>query len=682
METQHKLPFRPDIQGLRAIAIAIVVFAHAGAPGFAGGFVGVDVFFVLSGFLITGLLVEEHLANGTIRYGTFLARRLRRLLPALLVMAICVLCLATLLLSPYEAKMQTGSFLYAVSWTSNFYFSFAEFDYFAALKAKDLFLHTWSLGIEEQFYVVWPWIIAFAFTLMARRDRSRHQLRALSAINITVLVASLGLCVYWSTTEQLLSFYMMPARGWQFALGSLVFVISRPGWSAQAGSPGRTRLLALRTFAATLGLALIAVSTTLLHSNLNYPGLYAVLPSVGTALVIVASTAGIGPPVARWLGSRPLVWIGDRSYSLYLWHWPVLMLGGAFGIADSGVGVVSLIITSLLLAAASYRWIELPFWKGRFSQLRPRLVTLSAMLALLASFGLANVASKIPLSDSTAVAGQDAAGIRTDTADIFVAGLDCDSWYHSSEVVPCETGDAEAQHTIALIGDSIGTQWVSMLPEIYKSPDWRIVVLAKSACTIADLEYYYKPAGGNYDVCTEWRGRSIDYLAKLQPDIVFIGSSAASEFSESEWVGGTRRIVAKLVPAVDHVVILPGTPGLSFDGPSCLQAPYRFTSRLRDSESLCEETQQSMHSDTIAGYLAKAASDFENAHVLNLNDLVCPNRRCAARSQSGIPVFRDNQHLTASFVVSQSSEVLSRLDAIGVGPSAFTGPLSTASIAH
>lgn len=682
METQHKLPFRPDIQGLRAIAIAIVVFAHAGAPGFAGGFVGVDVFFVLSGFLITGLLVEEHLANGTIRYGAFLARRLRRLLPALLVMAICVLCLATLLLSPYEASMQTGSFLYAVSWTSNFYFSFAEFDYFAALKAKDLFLHTWSLGIEEQFYVVWPWIIALAFALAAGKGRSRYQLRTLSVINIAVVVASLGLCVYWSTTDQLLSFYMMPARGWQFALGSLVFVISRSGWSEQAGSRGHSRSRALKAFAASVGLALIAVSTTLLHSNLNYPGLYAVLPSIGAALLILASSGGAGPSFTRWLGGRPLVWVGDRSYSLYLWHWPVLMLGGAFGIGDSGGGVILLIFTSMLLATASYRWVELPFWKGRFSQLRPRLVTLSAMLALLTSFGLADFASRIPQPDSNLVANQAAAGIRTDTADVFVAGLHCDSWYHSSEVVPCETGDAEAQHTIALIGDSIGTQWVSVLPEIYKAPDWRIVVLAKSACTIADLEYYYKPAGGNYDVCTEWRNRSIDYLAKLQPDVVFIGSSAASGFSESEWIGGTRRIVAKLVPAVDHVVILPGTPGLSFDGPSCLQAPYRFTSRLRDSQNLCEEPQQSGRSDKIAGYLAKAAGDFENAHVLNLNDLVCPNRRCAARSQSGIPVFRDSQHLTASFVVAQSTEVLSRLDAIGVGPSAFTGPLSTASIAR
>jgi peptidoglycan/LPS O-acetylase OafA/YrhL len=682
METLRKLPFRPDIQGLRAIAIAIVVFAHADVPGFSGGFVGVDIFFVLSGFLITRLLVEERLATGTIRYGTFLVRRLRRLLPALLVMAISVLCIASLLLSSYEARMQTGSFHYAVTWTSNFYFAFAEFDYFASLRAKDLFLHTWSLGIEEQFYVIWPWLMALAFALAAGRRRSGCELRILSAVIIAVFVASLGLCIYWSRTEQMLSFYMMPARGWQFALGSLVFLASRSVGSGKNGSVEGSSPRALQTLAGAVGLVLIGTSATFLHSDLNYPGLYALLPSVGTALVIHAGSGHSDSAVTRLLASRPLAWVGDRSYSLYLWHWPVLMLGVALGARDSSLAVVWLIIASMFLAAVSYRWVELPFWKGSLSHLRPRLLALSAMLAILSSCGAANVATNAPNHYSNTAADLKVAGIRADNPRIFVAGLNCDSWYHSSDVRPCETGGAEARHTVALIGDSIGTQWASVLPEIYKAPEWRVVVLTKSACAIADLEYYYKPAGGTYDVCTEWRNRSIDYLAELRPDIVFIGSSATPEFSESEWVGGTNRIVAKLAPAARHVVMVPGTPALSFDGPSCLQEPYRFTSRLRDSEYLCEEAQQSARSDEVAAYLAKSASNFGNAHVLNLNDLVCPNRRCSARSRSGIPVFRDSQHLTASFVVAQSTEVLSRLDALGVGPSALTASESTASIAH
>ena len=266
MNSEQKIPYRPDIQGLRAIAIAIVVLAHANIPGFAGGFVGVDVFFVLSGFLITGLLVKERLETWTIRYGTFLSRRLRRLLPALVVMLVMVLFLTSMLLSSYEAQMQTGSFLYSATWTSNFYFAFAEFDYFAVLKAKDVFLHTWSLGIEEQFYVVWPWLVALSFALAPTSSKPDRDYRSLFIVIAVVFVIGIGLCLYWSQTRPLLSFYMMPSRGWQFALGASVFAYShrsRLGWS---GDTGIFHSTTARRLAGILGLILIIGSAVLLHA--------------------------------------------------------------------------------------------------------------------------------------------------------------------------------------------------------------------------------------------------------------------------------------------------------------------------------------------------------------------------------------------------------------------------------
>jgi peptidoglycan/LPS O-acetylase OafA/YrhL len=668
---EPRIPYRPDIQGLRAIAIAIVVLAHAQVPGFGGGFVGVDLFFVLSGFLITGLLVKERLETGTIRYGTFLARRLRRLLPALLVMLVAVLLLAWSLLSSYEASMQTGSFVYSATWTSNFYFAFAEFDYFAALKAKDVFLHTWSLGIEEQFYVVWPWLMTLAFAIAARGSRPDRAFRSLLATISIVFVIGLGVCIYWATTRPLLSFYMMPARGWQFALGAAVFAWSCRSQLGRAASAGFVASTGVRRAAGVLGMALIAGSTVLLHHRLNYPGYYALLPSIGAALLIHAGTGAGKGAASRLLERRGLVWLGDRSYSLYLWHWPVLLLGGAYGFGDTLPGVVSLLAVATLLAALSYRWIEKPVWKGRFSAASPRLVTLTAALAMAATFGLSQSVGTLFITDAVAAAGHVGVDPRADAPNIFVAGLDCDSWYFSSDVVPCGTGNEDAKHTAALIGDSVGTQWASLLPEIYRSPDWRVVVLVKSACTIADVEYFYQPAGGTYDVCTEWRDNAIEYLARLQPDLVFIGSSAGQAFSESEWVDGTRRIVNRLAPAAGNIVIIPGTPALSFDGPSCLREPYRFTSRLRDSRNICEEPQRGAATDAVAAYLARATDDSPNAHVLNLNDLVCPDRRCAARSKDGLTVFRDNQHLTASFVVARSASVQTRLDALGLGPASF-----------
>ncbi|MGB5441281.1 MAG: acyltransferase family protein [Gammaproteobacteria bacterium] len=668
MNSEQKIPYRPDIQGLRAIAIAIVVLAHANIPGFAGGFVGVDVFFVLSGFLITGLLVKERLETGTIRYATFLSRRLRRLLPALLVMLVTVLFLVSMLLSSYEAQMQTGSLVYSATWTSNFYFAFAEFDYFAALKAKDVFLHTWSLGIEEQFYAVWPWLVSLSFVIAAASSKPDRDFRSLFTVIAIFFVVGIGLCLYWAQTAPLLSFYMMPSRGWQFALGASVFVYShrsRLGWSGDSGFLHSTTTMQL---AGALGLVLIIGSAVLLHTELNYPGYYALFPSIGAALLIHAGTGTQAPAVSRILAGRAFVWLGDRSYSLYLWHWPVLLLGGVFGLAKLPAGIATLVGIAILLAVVSYHWIERPFWKGRFSATPTRLVTLMSALAIVVTFGLSHSLTTVVFKDAVASANHGDTDSRADVPKIFVA-FKCDSWYHSSEVVPCVIGDSNARYTAVLIGDSIGTQWASLLPEIYKEPDWQVLVLAKSACAIADLEYYYKPAGEMYDVCTEWRNRSIEYIERLQPDIVFIGSSSTYSFSKTEWVGGTERVIAKLASAVRHVVIIPGTPVLSFDGSSCLKEPYRFTSRLRNSQYICEEALMNTASDDVARYLGRAASGIPNAHILNLNDLVCPGRSCAARSRDGLTVFRDHQHLTASFVVAQTPAVLSRLNSIGLGPS-------------
>ena len=663
------LKFRADIQGLRALAISGVVLAHAHVPGLSGGFVGVDVFFVLSGYLITGLLVSEHIDSGSIRYSRFIARRLKRLLPALIVMLLVTTVLAWSLLSTYEARMQTGSLLYAATWTSNFYFALSEFDYFAALRAKDLFLHTWSLGIEEQFYLVWPWLVALSFAASSRIRSGHGSLAALVAAVSTVFLIGLCLCLYWTQTDFVMSFYMMPARGWQFALGAAVFINAMRPSTARAGARKFLESAIARQAAGILGLILIVGSMVFLNDSMTYPGGYALIPSIGAALAIHAGTDRGNGLVARLLGTRGLVWLGDRSYSLYLWHWPVLLLGGAFGIADTSSGLLVLCAIALGAAIFSYRCIELPLWKGRFSYAVPRQVMLLSALALVVTVGMSRWVPGTMISDASASAGRVGTDPRTDPTDAFGSRLTCDSWYFNSDVRPCVSGDGNALHTVVLMGDSIGTQWAPVLPEIYRRPDWRVVLLSKSACAMADIEYFYEPAGGTYKVCTEWRKKSIEFIAALHPEVVFIGSSPSYDFSKSDWIDGTLRTLEQLVPAAQQIVLIPGTPTLSFDGPSCLREPYRFTHRLRDSRGLCEEAQHSSTSDSVAGYLALAAAGLSNVHVLNLNDLVCPQRRCAARTSAGIPVFRDDQHLTASFARSITPEIQTRLESAGLASS-------------
>ncbi len=660
--------YRPDIQGLRAIAVLAVILAHARIPGFSGGFVGVDVFFVISGFLITGLLLGQWQDTGRIRYFDFLVRRLKRLLPALLVMLVVVQVSSRLLLSSYEALMQTGSLIYAASWTSNLYFAFSEFNYFATLQDKDLYLHTWSLGVEEQFYLVWPGLLLIALSLAGSGSPLRTQLKRLLVLLLVVALVSFTLLIFWAGSDPLKHFYMMPGRAWQFALGAGVFLCSRL-YTQPANKP--RRFLLLVESCALLGLAMLFYSVVVFDEKLAYPGYYALLPSVGAALVLAAGSGLRTARASRLLSSKGLVWLGDRSYSLYLWHWPVLIIGGAYGLSSDGAGLALLFAITLALAMLSYRCIELPFWKGSFSLAAPGRTALgSAMAVVLLVAGSHKLVADIFTGIPSAVYSYDLRP-NNGTPLGFGGRSSCDRWHFDAEVIPCELGSPDAPLTALLIGDSLGANWASVVPQIYTPPQWRVVLLTKSACAIVDVDYVYGPAGGVYQVCSDWRAASVDYIRELHPEIVFIANSAYYEFTESQWIEGTQSVVSNLAAATDFLVMIPGTPELSFDGPSCVRDPYSFTLRLKDSERMCEEKVASNRSAEVATYLESAGSAFENAYVINLSDLVCPGDRCAARSRDGILVFTDNKHLSTSFVRSTAPEVHRRLLEIGAAPEHF-----------
>jgi len=648
---EQKMGFRKDVQGLRALAIAVVVLAHAHVTGFAGGFVGVDVFFVLSGYLITGLLVREKVATGSVHYGRFLARRLKRLLPAMLLMAVAVLTLAAVLLSAYEARMQTGAFPYAVTWTSNLYFALGKFDYFIDLQTSDLFLHTWSLGVEEQFYIVWPWLVMLAVgsTAAATPEKSTKVLVYLFS---AVLLVSLGLCLHWTKYEPLLGFYMMPSRGWQFASGALVFLL-RDGISVPRTIPAPAQRIA-----GVAGVAMMVAAATLLDPTMKYPGLYALLPSFGAALFLSACPAA--SPVNAFFSTRPMVWLGDRSYSLYLWHWPILMFGEAYSLTDSAAGLIALVGAAMLMADLSYRFVELPFWKGRYSDATPiATVATSAVVATIAiGVGWAVTASvfgPVRVADHA-----DNYNPRLDMPKFYAPQFGCDSWYESAEVVACANGP-EAERIVVLFGDSIGVQWEPLISQVFRHPEWQLTILTKSGCAIVDETYYYDRVGGDYEICTQWRERAVEFIKDKKPDVLFVGSSAHYELSARQWVEGSTRIFDELAGESGDIVVLPATPMLSFNGPSCVSEPRRYSARLEDSRRECEERQVDVRGDEVADYLREAASAFENVDVLHLNDLVCPGGRCAAQTPDGMTVYRDSRHLTTRCVRAQADEFRQRL---------------------
>jgi peptidoglycan/LPS O-acetylase OafA/YrhL len=643
--------FRPDLQGLRAVAILLVVLAHAGVPGFAGGFVGVDVFFVLSGYLITGLLLRELEQTGRIRLLDFYARRLKRLLPAMIVMVAGTVGLAFWLLAPFEASAQLASSPYAITWTSNLYFLFSTFDYFDELASRDLFLHSWSLGVEEQFYLVWPLLLLVLISAgPARRGLVRSPIVLLSLVG----VASLAFSLYLSSRWPHAAFYSMPARMWQFCLGAIVYVAFAP---SAAGAKRGTRRSGrpVSWMALVSGIALIAGSAVGLHPNLVYPGLWALLPSIGTVLVIAAGyglSAGHAGPLAH----RSMVWLGDRSYSWYLWHWPILVLGYSVGFENDRLAVAGLVLFSLLAAMLSYRFVELPFWKGSFSFPRP-LQVLPASIVVMAASLLASTHMVRHLQE-TGKAIEASYHWRYDFPEIY--RLPCDAWFEHADVEPCVFGDENAEKTVVLLGDSIGVQWFSMVPEVFQEPGWRTVVLTKSGCAMVDVEYYYPRIGSMYEVCTEWRNAVLNHLDADKPDVIIVGSSAGYDFDEKQWVEGKERVLDRLTRAAHSVLIIPGTPSLGFDGPGCVTRHVRPGGAI--GAHACNARNRVAMPYEVRRYLGKASEAYSNAHLLDLNDLICPGDICSAMDSNGIVVFRDSQHLTDSFVRAQAPTIRERVE--------------------
>lgn len=644
--------------------MGLVVLAHAGAPGFSGGFIGVDVFFVLSGYLITGLLVGERLATGKIRYLEFLARRLRRLLPAMLTMLLLVLLVASVLLTAFEMRMQARSFPFAAAWISNFFFAFAERDYFQALQDDDLFLHTWSLGVEEQFYLLWPWLVLVLVGLRTAAPGASARGRNMFAAMGMIGAVSFAVCVMLTQTTSILAFYMMPARIWQFALGAMVFAGLH-----LAVSEGSDRHARWALPAGLCGLALVLLSAVLLGDDISYPGWYALAPSVGATLLIAAGTMARRNGVSAVLERRPLVWIGDRSYSIYLWHWPVLVLGNALGVTRSAAGVVAAVALSVVLAALSYSFIEYPFWKGRYRTARATRVIAAAVLAIVLSVSTFSVLRSEVFGAGAGIASAQGYDPRQDAdARIYSPTKTCDTGHFGAEVLPCAIGNRDGDRLAVLVGDSVGAQWSPMVSGVFADEDWQILVLTKSACAIIDKTWHYERAGGDYVICTEWRNRVLEYIAALSPDVLIVGSSAFYPFTEEDWTGGTARILERAAPAARQVVLISGTPRLTFDGPSCLEDPWRFSFRLIDGDRECEEARTETQPGTVSAYLHAVADEFANVDVLDLNDLVCPNQRCAAATPEGVAVFRDNDHLTASFALSLVPAARERLERLGISP--------------
>lgn len=355
-----KLTYRPDVDGLRAVAVLSVVFCHA-KMSFQGGFVGVDVFFVISGYLIAGLILKE-LRLGTFTLGNFWERRVRRIVPAMFVMTVATMAAALMILMPEDFASYGKSLVGLALLGSNIQF-WKDIDYFTGNAEEKPLLHTWSLSVEEQFYLIVPLLLL----LLARKGKLH---RAFAVLAILAL-ASFGLSVVGVWKHPTATFYLLPTRAWELFAGALL---------AFAPVARTVKRPALNEVMATIGAGLILVPCFVYTSKTPFPGLAALPAVLGSVLVIWAgSTTGTLPLFNRFLATQPMVFIGLISYSLYLWHWPLFCFTRYSNLKPLGTPFwILLIVASFGLAVLSWRYVETPFRKRLVLSTRPPLFSAAA----------------------------------------------------------------------------------------------------------------------------------------------------------------------------------------------------------------------------------------------------------------------------------------------------------------
>ncbi len=618
----------------------------------AGGFVGVDVFFVLSGYLITGLLVQEIQTNGRLDFANFYARRLRRLMPAMLLMLLvtCVLC--RLLMPPWDQPTQAWAATSAGVWLSNVYFAFMHLDYFGPTAKSILFLHTWSLGVEEQFYLVWPLLAVVAMGAWHGTKR-QPTLARLKWVFGAVFILAFALSLYWTRQAPRFAFYLMPARAWQFALGGLVFlVVGTPHFRVGTPTPGK----AWPIVAGWVGLASIVAAALLIDGNVPYPGWWALVPTGGAALVV----AGVGAQGSwysanRWLATRPMQSLGRVSYSWYLWHWPILLIGAQLVDTQNGWNRLLVVIVSLLLAAASYRFFETPIRHNRRLLARPGRAV-AAGLAIIVCAGGAGLlwhhATKVRDSALTFPG-------RSDAPIVYAMG--CDDWNRPAVVTPCEFGDRHARHLAISFGDSVSTEWVPAYQRLFDRPGWRLIVFSRSSCPSVAEPLYDRMLRRTDTHCIKWRRAVLRRIAALKPDVVLTSTLYDYGFTRAQWIDGSRAVFKALASAAKQVVVLRSTPYSDRLSPDCVVPRSWLYTALKSRLPGCSAPAHTQASDDVFRWLTEAAAPFNNVHVLDMTHAYCPGGVCHAVID-GRAMFRDNHHFTATFAASLAPALAKAMD--------------------
>ncbi|WP_405168182.1 SGNH hydrolase domain-containing protein [Nocardia sp. NBC_01499] len=679
--------FRPDVEGLRAVAVLAVVVFHVGVLGVGGGFVGVDVFFVISGFLITGMLWREVAATGTIRLARFYGARARRLLPAAGIVLVATAVGAAVLLPPLQARAVLGDGIASALYAGNYRLALNGTDYLNADAPPSPFQHYWSLGVEEQFYLLWPALIIGVAWFAHRRHRAGADASPVPYLLVLALVAaaSFAVSLNWTRTLPPWAFFALPARAWELALGGIV-ALSVPVWRRLPES--------LATVAGWLGLALIVLACTRLDGRTPFPGTAALLPVLGAALVIAAGCAGTRWGVGRALSVTPLRSLGRLSYSWYLWHWPVLLLAPRLlGHSLDAVGAVGAVVTAGGLAMLTLWFVEDPV---RFAAPLRRsagwsLASGGVVTAVAVGVGVgllvfvpvpvghgaaaeALTVMAAPAPPSEAVDPHDAA-VRQVTAQVQAAiaasvephavpsnlspaladapgdkaavfGNGCvRSWLDLGQP-ECVSGDPASPTTVALVGDSHAAMWSPAFEQVAEQRQWRLETLSKVTCPLMELPITSPYLGREYTECVQWRHQILARLQAEHPRLIVLSMSRryGGDFGfttyDQAWIDSLSRLTTQLRATGANVLVLGPIPDPHSTAPTCV-------SDHLDDALACAPTRQVAVND--AGIAAeRAAATAGGGQYVDLTDLFCTADRCPLINRNNL-IYRDDNHLTVTY---------------------------------
>ncbi len=649
--------FRPDIQGLRAVAVLLVVLYHAHVPGLTGGYVGVDVFFVISGFLITGGLLRQVESRGRVDFARFYARRFQRLALPAAVVAVTTLVAARALESIFEVRDITLDALFAASYTMNYALAAAGVDYQQANSAPGPFQHYWSLAVEEQFYLLWPLAIMLCVWL------GRQRWKAAVAVMVAVVsVASLAAAVVLTQTDQPMAYFSLQTRAWELGAGAALALAAARLARLPRG---------LSMVASWVGLLGIVLSAVLFDDLTPFPGVAALLPVLSTVLVIAAGCAPASRGAEVVLARRPFQGIGRVSYAWYLWHWPMLVLfPELIGYQLGWPYQLQVAALSLWAAVLMYVGIERPVARARMREVLWLPVGLAAagVVAAVAALVALSVPDLVGRGAAVRIVATDTGGVMQGVRDgletqaapanltpaIDVVSADqpastrngCHADFLAVQQGDCTYGDPAGTRTMVLVGDSHAQQWLPGLDAFAQAEGWRLVAWTKAACPVADVELRTEKLGNRvYTECTEWREATVDRVTALGADVVVVSQSNSvpgRQVDDQEWADASTRAALDLRAGGSEVVYLMDTPLPASNVPDCV-------ANHLDDVRPCVLDREEAYS-AFPGRAEQLSQTMAAAGVTTLDpvDWFCASAYCPA-VVGNMLVYRDASHVSTAY---------------------------------